>query len=333
MCDDSTERDNAHWLAQKRLGRRELGVLGATVTAAVLVPGCDSETEASSDGGAGGTSAGGSSAGGSNAGGSRAGSGGMSAGGTSAASVKTKSEMVSIETPDGTADAFFVHPETGNHAAIIVWPDILGLRDAYKMLGTHVAEAGYAVLVVNQYYRNAPAPVLSSWDEWRTDAGKAKLEPMIAALKPAAIMSDADAFIQWLDKQAGVDAKKKVGTCGYCMGGPFTFRTAASRADRVGALASLHGGGLVTDADDSPHKLLEKVEASMLIAIAQNDDQRQPEAKTTLMESAKAAGLDAEIEVYPAQHGWCASDSTAYDEAQADKALSRMLALFSKALG
>jgi carboxymethylenebutenolidase len=246
--------------------------------------------------------------------------------------VATKSTLVMIDTPDGTMDAFFVHPEAGRHAAIVMWPDILGLRDAFKGMATRLAAQGYAVLVLNQYYRTAPAPVLSSWDEWMSDEGKAKLQPNLDAITNQGIASDADAVIGWLDKQAAVDTGKKIGTNGYCMGGPFTIRTAASRADRVGALASLHGASLVTDADDSPHRLLANVHAALLIAIAQNDDQRQPDAKTQLREAADAAKLDAEIEVYPAQHGWCATDSAVYDQTQAEKAWGRMLNLFKEHL-
>lgn len=303
MCDDLTERDNEKWLAEKRLGRREFGVaVGAT--AAVLLPGCsDSDKDPAEPG---------------------------DKPSPSVTTAETKSSMVNIETPDGTLDAFFVHPTSGKHPAVIVWPDVLGLRDAFKTMGTRLAQDGYAVLVLNQYYRSSPAPVLSSWDEWRTDDGRAKLMPMIAKITPPGTTSDAAAMIDWLDGQSAVDTAKKIGTSGYCMGGPFTFRTAASRPQRVGAFASLHGGGLVTDAPDSPHLLFETIDAAALIAIAQNDDERAPAVKDQLKDAAKAAGLEAEIEVYPAQHGWCAIDSTVYDEAQAEKAWSRMLALFSK---
>ena len=300
MCDDLTERDNEKWLAEKRLGRREFGaVVGAT--AAVLLPGCDSPDDE-----------------------------GENTTTKSPGSSPTTSSTVNIEMPDGTMDAFFVHPSSGKHPAVIVWPDVLGLRDAFKQMGTRLAEDGYAVLVLNQYYRTSKAPVFSSWDEWRTDEGRAKLMPMTAKLTPPSITSDAAALVDWLDKQAAVDTGKKIGTSGYCQGGPFTFRTAASRPQRVGAFASLHGGGLVTDNQDSPHLLFERIEAAALIAIAQNDDERAPDVKDQLRDAAKETGLEAEIEVYPAQHGWCAIDSTAYDQEQAEKAWTRMLALFGK---
>ena len=306
MCDDLTDDSNKRWLAQKRLGRREFSALGIGATAAWLVPGCDSDSSDSK--------------------------GAQGAAGAEAANSATTSSMVSIETPDGTADAFFVHPRTGRHPAVLVWPDVLGLRDAFKTMGTQLAAEGYAVLVINQYYRTSPAPVLTTWDEWNSDEGKNKVIPMAGVITPAGTASDAAAVISWLDEQSAVDTGKKVGSSGYCMGGPFTIRTAASRADRVGAIASFHGASLATDAADSPHRQLADVKAALLIAIAQNDDERQPDAKTKLREAADAAKLDAEIEVYPAQHGWCAIDHMVYDDEQADKAHDRMLALFKKHL-
>jgi carboxymethylenebutenolidase len=234
-----------------------------------------------------------------------------------------------IDTPDGTANAFFVHPKSGTHPGILVWPDILGLRDTFKSMATRLAAAGYAVLVINQYYRTSQDQVLASWDEWMTDDGKAKLQPNLDAITDDGIKSDGGAMIDWLDAQDVVDTKKKAGTSGYCMGGPFTFRTADAKPDRVGAVASLHGANLVTDMSDSPDKLIADLKAAMLIAIAQNDDQRQPDAKTALKDAADAAKLPAEIEVYPAMHGWCPPDSPSYDKDQAEKAWSRMLALFS----
>jgi carboxymethylenebutenolidase len=316
MCDDLTEEDNKRFqaaLAEKRLGRREFATGVGATAAVVLVAGCESDDEPGDTKDAGATK--------------------KDAGATKDAGTATKSSMVSIDMADGKkADAFFVYPESGAHAAVIVWPDILGLRDAFKTMGTRLAGEGFAVLVLNQYYRSAKAPVIGSWDEWRTPDGMAKLQPMIAELTPDAITDDSAKYVEWLDKQAAVDKKKKIGTSGYCMGGPFTIRTAAKNPDRVGAFASLHGGNLVTDADNSPHKLLGDVKASGLIAIAMNDDERAPDTKTTLKGAAKAADVEAEIEVYPAQHGWCAIDSAAFDEEQANKAYERMLALFRKAL-
>lgn len=295
MCDDITEQDNAHWLLGRRLGRREFAALGAGVGALALMPGCAQAQQA-------------------------------------AAAPATASRAVEVTTPDGRMDGFFVYPASGRHPAVILWPDIAGLRDAFRTMATRLAQAGYAVLVVNQYYRSSPAPVLASFAEWRTDAGRARLQPMIAALSSGGIASDGGAFADWLDGQAEVDSARKIASIGYCMGGPFTFRTAAARPARVGAIASFHGGGLVTDAPDSPHRLMVGFAAAMLIAIAQNDDSRAPTDKDTLRTAADAAGRFAEIEVYPAQHGWCTIDSPVYAEAEAERAWGRMLALFAERL-
>jgi carboxymethylenebutenolidase len=240
--------------------------------------------------------------------------------------------MVVVETPDGAAEAFFVTPASGKHPGVLLWPDVAGLRAAYMTMATRLANEGYAVLAVNPYYRSAKVPVLSSFAEWRTEEGKARIGPMRAALTPEAITKDGAAFTAWLDRQQNVDRGKKLGTMGYCMGGPFTFRTAAAAADRVGAIASFHGGGLVTAEPTSPHALLPAMKVAALICIAQNDDEREPAAKDTLRQAAKAANVEAEIEVYPAQHGWCTIDSPVYDEAQAERAWARLLATFERHL-
>lgn len=236
---------------------------------------------------------------------------------------------VSIATPDGTADGFFVHPAKGRHPGVILWPDIAGLREAKMVMARRLSAEGYAVLVVNQYYRSAKAPVLASFAEWRTPEGQARLKPMIAAISPEGTERDGAAFVAWLDGQPAVDAKRGIGTSGYCMGGPFTVRTAHAVPGRVRAAASFHGGGLVTDRQDSPHRLLEATRASYLFAIARNDDAKVPADKDALKAAAAAAGRPAEIEVYPAEHGWTVPDSPVYAPAEADRAFARMLALFA----
>ncbi len=236
---------------------------------------------------------------------------------------------VRIQTPDGMADAFFVHPARGKRPAVIIWPDIGGLREAFYLMGRRLAAAGYAVLVVNQYYRNAPAPVLNSFAEWRTPEGQAKLAPMIAGVTAAGVARDAAAFVAWLDTQTAVNTRKGVGSQGYCMGGPFAVRTAAAAPGRVRAVGSFHGGGLVGTAADSPVQLLGQSQASYLIAIAQGDDARAPGDKDALRTAADAAKRPAEIEVYPANHGWCVADSPVYDAAQAERAWVRLLALYT----
>jgi carboxymethylenebutenolidase len=239
---------------------------------------------------------------------------------------------VEIPTPDGVADAFFVHPAAGAHAAVLVWPDILGLRPAFRQMGRRLAESGYAVLVVNPFYRQKRAPVVPAGATFADEATRQLVIPLARSLSAATATTDAIAFVAWLDAQPVVDAKRKLGTAGYCMGGPLTMRTAAALPGRVGAGASFHGGGLVTDAPDSPHRLVGAMKAQYLFAVAENDDAREPAAKDALREAFAKAGLAAEIEVYPAAHGWCPPDSPVHDVAQAERAWARMLALFERAL-
>ncbi len=241
----------------------------------------------------------------------------------------TESE-VDVTTPDGVADSYFVHPATGAHPGVLIWPDAFGLRPAKRQMAKRLAESGYSVLVVNQYYRSQRAPITDS-----TDFGALRdvLMPLMGTLNAETHMSDARAFVSFLDSQSSVDGNRKMGTMGYCMGGPITMRTAAAVPDRIGAAASFHGGGLVTDQPDSPHLLVPQMQAHYLFAIAANDDENQPEAKDVLREAFDEAGLPAEIEVYEgALHGWCPPDSQVYFEAQAERAWSRLLALFETAL-
>jgi carboxymethylenebutenolidase len=235
---------------------------------------------------------------------------------------------VTVTTPDGTADCYFVHPASGKAPAVLLWPDIFGLRPAMRQMGKRLAESGYAVLVVNPFYRVKKAPT--------ADNGAAtsiqQLMPLAQALTETTQMADAKAFIGWLDKQPSVATNRKVGTQGYCMGGPIALRTAAAVPDRVGAVASFHGGGLVTTNPNSPHLQAAKTKAQFLIAIAQNDDARSPTDKDVLKETFAKANLPAEIEVYSGAHGWCPPDSQVYNEPQAEKAWSRLLVLYGKAL-
>jgi carboxymethylenebutenolidase len=236
---------------------------------------------------------------------------------------------VTVTTPDGTADCYFVHPASGTAAGVLVWPDIFGLRPAFRQMGKRLAESGYSVLVVNPFYRVKKAPT--------AEKGAAtpipELMPLARALTETTQMTDAKAFIGWLDQQPSVAKNRKVGTQGYCMGGPIAFRTAAAMPDRVGAVASFHGGGLVTDQPNSPHLQAAKTKAQFLIAIAASDDARTPNDKAVLKETFGKVNLPAEIEVYEgAAHGWCPPDSGVYNEPQAEKAWSRLLALYGKAL-
>ncbi|MDY6944676.1 MAG: dienelactone hydrolase family protein [Pseudomonadota bacterium] len=240
---------------------------------------------------------------------------------------------VQIKTPDGTADGYFVHPSKGAHPGVLIWPDIYGLRPAFRQMGKRLAESGYSVLVVNPFYRAKKAPVVAAGATMDDPATRSALMALAGALNANTAATDAKAFVTFLDSQAAVDKKRKLGTTGYCMGGPLTMRTAAAFPDRVGAGASFHGANLVNDKPDSPHLLVPTLQAQYLFAIAENDDQRQPEAKNVLREAFAKAGTPAEIEVYAgALHGWCPPDSKVYNEAQAEKAWARLLALFEKAL-
>ncbi len=238
---------------------------------------------------------------------------------------------VEIRTPDGVCDAYFVHPSSGAHAAVLVWPDILGLRPAFRQMGKRLAESGYAVLTVNPFYRSKKAPVVPEGAGF-TEEVRNIVFPLAGQLNATTHVADARAFVAWLDQQPQVDRNRGVGTTGYCMGGPITMRTAAALPNRVLAAASFHGGGLVTENPDSPHLLVPQMRAQYLFAVAENDDMREPEAKNVLRDAFAKANLQAEIEVYPAAHGWCPPDSQVYDEAQAERAWSRMLALFERAL-
>ena len=242
--------------------------------------------------------------------------------------VKVTESEVSVKTPDGTADCYFVHPATGTAPAVLIWPDIFGLRPAFRQMGKRLAESGYSVLVVNPFYRAKKAPTA----EQGATTPINQLLPLMQALNETTQMTDAKAFIGWLDMQPSVAKNRKVGTQGYCMGGPIAFRTAAAVPDRVGAVASFHGGGLVTDMPNSPHLQASKTKAQFLIAIASNDDMQRPNEKTVLKDTFAKANLPAEIEVYKGAHGWCPPDSQVYLEPDAEKAWSRLLALYGKAL-
>jgi len=246
---------------------------------------------------------------------------------------ETRESEVEIKTPDGTADAYLVHPASGKHPGVLVWPDIFGLRPAFRQMGKRLAESGYTVLVVNPFYRTKKAPTAPEHPDFNDPATRQMLMGLHDTLSAKTAETDAKTFIPYLDSQPAVDRKRKMGTTGYCMGGPLVFQTAAAVADRVGAAATFHGGGLVTDKPDSPHLLIPKMKAGFLIAVAENDDQKQPDAKSVLKDSFARAKLPAEIEVYKGTlHGWCPPDSQVYNQDQAEKAWSRLLVLFKTAL-
>lgn len=236
---------------------------------------------------------------------------------------------VTIATPDGSADCYFVHPASGTAPGVLMWPDIFGLRPAFRQMGKRLAESGYSVLVVNPFYRTKKAPTADQGAATPID----QVRPLAQTLNENTQVTDAKAFIAWLDTQPSVAKDRKMGTQGYCMGGPIAFRTAGAVPGRVGAVGSFHGGGLVTDKPSSPHLAAAKSHAQFLICIAENDDARSPNDKVVMKETFAKAGLPAEIEVYTGcAHGWCPPDSHVYNEASAEKAWSRLLVLYGKAL-
>jgi len=258
----------------------------------------------------------------------------------SGAELPVQVTSVDVKTPDGTCDATFIHPTTGSHPAVIIWPDAFGLRPAMVDMGKRLAADGYSVLVPNPYYRMAKAPGIEmAGFNFQNQADMAKLRPLMGSIGAAgAAEKDAAAFVAFLDAQKQVNAAKKIGTQGYCMGGPLVFRTMAAVPNRLGAGGSFHGGGLVTDQPTSPHLMIPKMKGRLYVAVASNDDSRQPDAKDKLKEAFTAANVPAEIEVYKSLHGWCvpdmpaAADSPIYNKPEAEKAWAKLVALYKTAL-
>jgi carboxymethylenebutenolidase len=247
---------------------------------------------------------------------------------------------VDVKTPDGTCDAMLIHPASGSHPAVIIWPDAFGLRPSMVDMGKRLAADGYTVLVPNPYYRMTKAPGIDmNGFSFQNQADMGKLRPLMGSIGAAgAAEKDATAFIAFLDAQPQVNKAKKIGAQGYCMGGPLVFRTMAAVPDRMGAGGSFHGGGLVTDQPTSPHLLIPKMKGKLYVAVASNDDQRQPDAKDKLKEAFAAAKVPAEVEVYKSLHGWCVPDMPAeannpiYNKPEAEKAWAKLLALYKSAL-
>jgi carboxymethylenebutenolidase len=266
----------------------------------------------------------------------------VAATGSASGADKVVEENVEIKTPDGTCDAAFIHPAGGSHPGVLIWPDAFGLRPSFREMAQRLAAEGYSVLVPNPFYRVAKAPVftdVASFNFQNPD-DRAKLGPLMGSINAAgACEKDAAAYIAFLDAQKSVNKSKKIGTQGYCMGGPLVVRTSAAVSNRVGAGGSFHGGGLVTDKPDSPHLLAPKIKARMYFGIASNDDKQQPDAKDKLKEAFAAAHVPAEIEVYPASlHGWCVSDmpkqngNPIYNPPDAERAWGKLLALYKAGL-
>ena len=297
MCDEITERELDAYLKKKRLTRR-----GFTAGASVAVA-----------------------------------AGGLFTAAFAAQKYKadelTETE-VSVKTPDGDMDALFIHPNEGAHAAVIFWPDIHGVRPAFFDMARRLASAGYSVIAANPYYRTHTGQLFFD-GMWIRDPGARELVgPHYSALSPETVVTDSKALVAWLDQQSAVDNTRGVGAVGFCMTGSWTLRAAAAVPERIKAPCSFHGGGLVTEDNDSPHLLADNISGGVLIAIAENDHERQPEAEGVLVAAFEAAGVPAEIEVYKdAMHGWVPTDSRAYHQEQSERAWGRMLALFETQLG
>lgn len=296
MCDETTDRELDAWLKRKALTRRGF-TTGAAVTLAStsLLAACATPVFAPDE--------------------------------------LTEAE-VRVPSPEGEIDALFVHPAKGAHAAVIFWPDIHGLRPAHFDAARRLAGAGYAVIAANPYYRTMHGRLFPEGKSIRDEGGRELVGPHYTKLSPETVKTDAAALAAWLDAQDAVDTSRGIGAVGFCMTGSWTLRAAAALPSRVKAPASFHGGGLVTEEEDSPHRLAGKIKGGVLIAIAENDHERQPEAEGELIKAFEAAGVPAEIEVYAdAMHGWVPTDSRAHNPEQAERAWARMLALFERQLG
>ena len=241
---------------------------------------------------------------------------------------------VTIKTPDGSADAVLFTPKkAGQFPAVLMWPDIMGLRPAFRDMGRRLASQGYVVLVPNPFYRSKRAPVLEGTIDFSDPATRQLLTGYRKAMTNDGIARDAVAYLAFLDAQPKTSKRRKAGVQGYCMGGALSFITAAAVPDRIGAVGSFHGGnGLVTKEADSPHLLIPKTRATFLVLQAQNDDAREPQVKEELKAAFAQANRPATVEVYPANHGWCVPGGQAYDQVQAERAWAALLQLYRVAL-
>ena len=296
MCDETTERELDAYLKRKAPTRRgfTLGASASLAAAGLVASGCASALPAPGS--------------------------------------VTETE-VSIPSPDGTIDALFVHQAEGAHAAIIIWPDIHGVRPAFFDMARRLAGSGYSVIAANPYYRSHQGRLFQDGESFRDPGGRERVGPHYQRLTPATVVTDTAALVTWLDAQDAVDTDRGIGAVGFCMTGSWTLRAAAAMPSRVKAPCSFHGGGLVTEAEDSPHKLAGQMQGGVLIAIAENDHEREPEAQGALIAAFEAANVPAEIEVYAdAMHGWVPTDSRAHNPEQSERAWGRMLALFERQL-
>lgn len=294
MCDEAKLKS---W-AKDRMSRRQFGVLSGAVAIAACAPTAGGEGE------------------------------------ELPSNLSIISDAVSFPTEDGTMDGFLIYPEAGEeYPAVIMWPDIAGVRQAKFQMAMRLASEGYAVLLVNPYYRDVAGEQFSDFASFIEAEGFSKVRPWREKLTAEAIQRDAKSIVAWLDAQEQVDTARGIGTQGYCMGGPFTVWSAAAVPDRIKAAASFHGGGLVREDDPmSPHNLLTEAQASFLIAVAQDDDAEAPETKTIFAKAASDAGRAAKVDVYAGDHGWTVPDSPAYAEPAAERAYADLVELYSGAL-
>ena len=258
--------------------------------------------------------------------------------GAQAAQAEVTETAVDVRTLDGVADSYLYHPAgPGDWPAVILYPDALAVRPAFRDMGRRLAGSGYTVLVPNFFYRAGRTPVMKQNFDFGNAEDRALLERLRAALTPEAVTRDANAYIAFLDARPQMRRAAKMGVQGYCMSGAMAIRTAAAQPDRIGGVGSFHGGGLVTNNPDSPHMLIPRTEARYLIAIAANDEMQQPHANQ-LRTALQQAGLRGEVEVYQAAHGWCVRDMPMmqgrpiYDEPQAERAWAKLLDTYRTAL-
>lgn len=314
MCDERSLQEAEKWLSRRDAGRLAARIGGSAFAAATLGGGLVGCADASdSDSGAAPDNQGADDI-------------------NSELSAGLSDGNALITTPDGEADAYWVHPVDGTAPAVLIWPDIFGLRPAFRTMARKLASQGYAVLAVNPYYREQKGDVLPAGSDASSEGVFGIVRPFASTLGVETTLTDARAFVDWLDQQESVDPTRQMGTMGFCMTGSYVFRTAAAMPDRIGAGASFHGGSLVTDEPDSPHKLIPQIDAAMLVAIAENDDAKEPETDDTLTQAFADADVKAHVEVYPAMHGWVPVDTKAHDPEQAEAAWQRMLSIFGPAL-
>lgn len=240
---------------------------------------------------------------------------------------------VAVKTRDGHADAALFRPAgNGKWPAVLMWPDILGLRPVFREMGKRLAAQGYVVLVPNPYYRAQKAPIVTGPFDFNDTAAMTRIGAFRSGLTDAMVDRDSDAFVRFLDAQPQTDKARKAAVQGYCMSGPLSFRTAAARPDRIGAVATFHPGALVTGEPSSPHLLIPKTRAAYLVIIAKNDADKMPQEKPDLQSAFSKAGRPAEVEISTANHGWTVAGSQTYDEKEAERAWAELLPFYRASL-